>query len=134
MLYQLDFNPLELEEAFVEFWSDKKASDAARAFTEQLVFGVREHLEGIDAQLAGYAENWTLKRMGGIDRNVMRICMFEMLHIDDVPPVVAINEAIELAKEFGTDNSGRFVNGILDRARKDIDRPARSVKTTGDPE
>jgi N utilization substance protein B len=77
--------------------------------------------------LQRYAENWDLKRMGAVDRNVMRVALFEMLHRTDIPPVVSINEAVDLAKELSSDESGRFVNGILDRARRDISRPARAA-------
>ena len=132
VLYQLDFNPVEIDEALLEFWKDKDVDASSRAFTESLVNGVRGNLAEIDERLAGYAENWTLKRMAGCDRNIMRICMYEMVYLDDVPPVVAINEAVDLAKDFGTDDSGRFVNGILDRARKDLDRPARTVESGED--
>ena len=132
ILYQLDFNPVEISEAFQEFWKDKETDDRSKSFTESLVNGVRGNLDEIDRQLEGYAENWTLKRMAGCDRNIMRICMYEMVYLDDVPPVVAINEAVDLAKDFGTDDSGRFVNGILDRARKDLDRPARTVESGED--
>jgi N utilization substance protein B len=71
--------------------------------------------------------------MGAVDRNVMRIALFEMMHRPDIPPVVSINEAVDLAKELSSEESGRFVNGVLDRARKDLDRPARAPAGRSDP-
>jgi N utilization substance protein B len=124
-LFQRDFNAGDLGEALEEFWKERQPVAKLRAFAEELVRGVEAHRAEIDALLQKYAENWEVRRMGGVDRNVMRVALFEMLHRPDIPPVVSINEAVELVKESGSDESGRFVNGILDRARKDIDRPAR---------
>lgn len=124
-LFQRDFNHGELDAALAYFWGDKKAGAKAREFTEQLVRGVEEHRKELDAKLKQYAEHWDLKRMGAVDRNVMRVALFEMLHCDDIPPVVSINEAVEIAKDLSGAESGRFVNGILDRARKELGRPAR---------
>jgi N utilization substance protein B len=83
------------------------------------------HLPEIDERIRKYAENYKLNRISAVDRNVLRLAIYEMLYRDDIPPVVSINEAIELAKTFGGAESGKFVNGILDRVRKDLNRPAR---------
>ncbi len=83
------------------------------------------HLPEIDERIRRYCENYEFRRISPVDRNVLRLAIYEMLYRDDIPPVVSINEAIELAKTFGGAESGRFVNGILDRVRKDLDRPAR---------
>ena len=83
------------------------------------------HLPEIDERIRRYCENYEFRRISPVDRNVLRLAIYEMLYRDDIPPVVSINEAIELAKTFGGTESGRFVNGILDRVRKDLDRPAR---------
>ena len=96
-----------------------------RDFTEKLVRGVTDNLDAIDARLARYTENWPLHRMGGVDRNVLRLAVFEMFFDEQTPPVVVINEAVDLAKYFSSSESGRFVNGILDRAARDAPRPAR---------
>ncbi len=128
MLFQNDFNPDELADALTVFWAEKEPSEKARRFTEELLNGVVEHAQEIDQRLQQYADNWALNRMSAVDRNVMRLAMYEMLYRDDIPPVVTINEAVEIAKIYSGEDSGRFVNGILDRARKDIDRPARTAK------
>jgi N utilization substance protein B len=85
------------------------------------------HLPDIDERIRRYAENYEFNRIAPVDRNVLRLAIYEMLYRDDIPPVVSINEAIELAKTFGGADSGRFVNGILDRVRKDLTRPAREA-------
>jgi transcription antitermination protein NusB len=126
MLFQLDLNPSDnIDTAFGRFWSDKQADSDMREFMEQLVRGVRSNLKEIDATITKYAENWHMDRMAVVDRNVMRMAVYEMLFCKDIPPIVSINEAVDLAKYFASNESGRFVNGILDRIRKDIDRPAR---------
>lgn len=126
-LFQRDFNRDELDPALELFWAGVEGPAAARRFAEDLIRGVDAKREELDRLLQKYAENWDLKRMGAVDRNVMRVGLYEMLHCPDVPPVVSINEAVELAKELSGSESGKFVNGILDRARKDIDRPARAA-------
>ena len=73
-------------------------------------------------------QNWELDRIAAVDRNVLRLAIYEMMFRDDVPPVVSINEAIEIAKKFSTKESGKFVNGILDRIRKELPRPARTSR------
>ena len=100
----------------------------ARMFAEELVRGVIAHHPEIDPLIAKHAEHWEIDRMGTVDRNAMRIAVFEMLYRDDIPPVVSINEAVDLAKAYSSIESGKFVNGILDRIRQDLDRPARNPK------
>jgi transcription antitermination protein NusB len=89
--------------------------DPAHEFAGVLVRGVIEHRPELDRLIASYAEDWTIERMPVIDRNLLRLGTFELLHLDDVPAAVTINEAVELAKTYSTEDSGRFVNGILGR-------------------
>ena len=105
----------------------------ARMFAEELIRGVIAHHPDIDPLIARHAENWGIDRMGTVDRNAMRIAVFEMLYRDDIPPVVSINEAVDLAKAYSSVESGKFVNGILDRIRQDLDRPARNPKPPSEP-
>ncbi|MCX7007500.1 MAG: transcription antitermination factor NusB, partial [Kiritimatiellaeota bacterium] len=114
-----------LEAAFADFWPERKANANARIFCEALIRGVELYRDEIDERLRKYAANWSLERMGAVDRNIMRVALFEMMFCKDIPPVVSINEAVDLAKELSGRESGKFVNGILDRARQDVDRPAR---------
>jgi N utilization substance protein B len=97
-------------------------------FAKRLVEGTLQHRAVIDERLRSVTRNWDLKRMAGIDRNVLRMSMYELMHCDDVPPKVAINEAIELGKKYSTANSGGFINGILDRIRIDIEQERANQK------
>jgi transcription antitermination protein NusB len=124
-LFQRDFNDTEMEDALAEFWSERKANPNSRVFSEALIRGVEIYRDEIDERLRQYAEHWSLERMGAVDRNIMRVALFEMLFCKEIPPVVSINEAVDLAKELSGRESGKFVNGILDRARQDLGRPAR---------
>ena len=108
-----------------DFWDFCPVKPNVREFAEPLIAGMVEHLDEIDERIRKYCENYNLDRISAVDRSVLRLAIYEMLYRDDIPPVVSINEAIELAKTFGGAESGKFVNGILDRVRKDLDRPAR---------
>ena len=114
-LFQRDFNPDELDVALADFWQERKMGQKAREFAEELICGVEKFRKELDGQIAKYAEHWDIKRMGAVDRNVMRVAMYEMIHRPDIPPVVSINEAVEIAKDLSGAESGRFVNGILDK-------------------
>ncbi len=95
------------------------------SFVDSLVQGVMKNQTEIDTQIANQLENFTLERLSTIDRNVLRVAAYEMFYCEDTPPIVAINEAIELAKRFGTEESGSFVNGVLDRLKDQLTRPLR---------
>ena len=118
-LYQLDLCGEDQLDSIGEFLRQEESDREARAFAEKLLAGVHEHRGEIDKVIQGVAQNWDIARMAVIDRNVLRLGCYEMLHEPDVPTKVAINEAIELAKRYSTEQSGAFVNGILDRIRKD---------------
>jgi N utilization substance protein B len=123
-LYQLDLmGEDDPTPHAAEFWARHPVDPEARAFAENLVLGTKRHQGKIDGLLGQYAEHWDLERMAVVDRNILRLALYELLWQHDVPPKVAINEAIEIAKKFGTQESSRFINGILDRAHKEL-RPA----------
>ena len=142
-LFQSEFNRDEsIDEGFKLFWEhqnedapppssaqpagkEDRQRAKSRMFAEELARGVIAHHQEIDPLISKHAENWEIARMGTVDRNAMRIAVFEMLYRDDIPPVVSINEAVDLAKAYSSIESGKFVNGILDRIRKGLDRPAR---------
>ncbi len=115
------------------FWDLRPAptQKKVRDFALDLARGALAHRDESDARISRYAKNYELHRIAAVDRNVLRLALFEMWHRDEVPPIVAINEAIEIAKRFGTEESGRFVNGILDRAKLDLDRPLRTANVAG---
>jgi len=122
-LYRVDFHgPAcrpELESFLGSALKGKSGEREAEAFAVHLVDGVLRHRDSIDALLRAAASNWELERMAVVDRNVLRIGVFELLHDPEVPMKVAINEAIELGKRYSTEASGAFINGILDRIRRD---------------
>jgi N utilization substance protein B len=123
-LYQLDLrgedDPRPLAE---EFWARHPVDPATRAFADALVRGTKDDQPKADALIAQYAEHWDLSRMAVVDRNILRLAVHELLSAPAVPPKVVINEAIEIAKKFGTAESSRFINGLLDRIHREL-RPA----------
>ena len=121
LLFQLDYNPGELDAAFRAFWSERaEAKPKSRAFVEEIVQGVMGNRSRIDEVIQKSAQNWQLARMAGVDRNILRVAVFEMLCKPEIPPAVSINVAVEIAKGMGDVGSPRFVNGILDRVRKEL--------------
>ncbi|PJC48870.1 MAG: transcription antitermination factor NusB [Candidatus Omnitrophica bacterium CG_4_9_14_0_2_um_filter_42_8] len=120
ILYRIEISRESIEDSLKDFWS--KSADSAdkesHDFTEILVKGTYENLAAIDGMISKYTDNWSISRMAVIDKNVMRMCIYEMLYRDDIPLNVSINEAIELAKKYGDVDSGKFVNGILDKIKK----------------
>ena len=99
-----------------------------RLFADPLIRGTLEHRDAIDEHIKKHAKNWELHRIAAVDRNIMRLAIYEMLFREDIPPIVSINEAVDIAKKFSTQDSGKFVNGILDKVRSELMRPARIVK------
>jgi N utilization substance protein B len=152
-LFQHDLNPPEdLSAALEHFWGSQRAAaiaedkgaanwgqpaelppstaeeQAIREFADPLIRGTLEHRDEVDGIIKKHAINWELHRIAAVDRNVLRLAIYEMLHRDDIPPVVSINEAVDIAKKFSTQDSGKFVNGILDKVKGELMRPARIVK------
>ena len=107
------------------FWDLHMAKKGARAFAEELVKGVLAHLPDIDRKIEAVVENYRMERLSGVDRNILRLAVYELQHSTQAPPPVVINEAIEIAKKFGTGESSGFVNGILDRIAKDARNQAK---------
>lgn len=105
-------------EKLAAFWDLRDAKPAVREFAEELIRGVNAHLGEIDSMIRTHLENYSLQRLAAVDRNILRLGTYEILFSSHIPPQAAINEAIEIAKRFGTEESPRFVNGILDRILK----------------
>lgn len=118
LLFQHDLNPAVDRPAVERFVHDRLHEASLQPFCLALYDGTLSHLADIDARLTGAAENWRLPRMAAVDRNVLRLGAYEVLHTPETPPTVAINEAIELARRYGAGNSPGFVNGVLDRLRQ----------------
>lgn len=117
LLFQLDLSPEETGRAIEEFWEGKRVAEGAREFADTLVTGTLTFRDEIDAILASAAHNWRVTRMAVVDRNILRLAIFELMRQPQTPRIVVIDEAIELAKKFGDGESGPFVNGILDAIR-----------------
>jgi N utilization substance protein B len=151
-LFQHDLNPPDdLSAALDHFWNNQRAAAIAeekasakwgesaelppptadeaeaRAFADPLIRGVVQHREELDALIRKHAHNWELHRIAAVDRNILRLALYEMLHREDIPPIVSINEAVDIAKKFSTQDSGKFVNGILDKVKGELLRPSRIV-------
>ena len=121
MLYQIEMGGEGEQEVFSSFWEGNNPPAESRAFAEMLVSGTLRNLASIDAILRQGLEHWRLPRIAAVDRSVLRLAVFEFLHEKETPPIVIIDEAIELAKRFGGDESGLFVNGVLDGIRKRLE-------------
>ena len=152
-LFQHEINPPEnLDAALDQFWDSQRAAAfaddkaaatwgerpalppptaedvALRTFADPLIRGTLEHRGEADEVIKRHAKNWDLHRIAAVDRNILRLAIYEMFHREDIPPVVSINEAVDIAKKFSTQDSGKFVNGILDKVKGELMRPARIVK------
>ena len=120
ILFQIDFTERRIEPRDLEeFWADKKERIDVKEFAEGLVRGTLGKLNDIDALIESAAENWLLKRMAVVDRNILRLAVYEILDRRDIPSAVTINEALEIAKKYSSLDAASFLNGILDRVAKE---------------
>ena len=138
VLYGLNFVNLDVQKALDLFWGNFAAPKEAKEFAESLVEGTWSHKEELDQLIAASSDNWSLGRMSRVDISILRMAVFEFLYCDDIPPKVTLNEAVDLGKTFGSENSGSFINGILDalnlklnkdHATQHLDGKPRSPKT-----
>ena len=119
ILYQFDVARRPIDAIIAHYWdTEDQADQEVRKYANLLSAGIGKNLAAVDEKISAYATNWQLKRMAVIDRNVLRIGLFELQYTTDIPPKVAINEAVELAKKYGDLESSKFVNGILDKIHK----------------
>ena len=138
VLYGLNFVDIDVQKALDLFWGNFVAPKTVKEFAAFLVQGTCEHKEELDKLIAGCSDNWSLGRMSKVDINILRLAVFEFLYCEDIPPKVTLNEAVDLGKTFGSENSGSFINGILDalnlklnkkNATNILDRKSRPSKT-----
>ncbi|MBT8407404.1 MAG: transcription antitermination factor NusB [Deltaproteobacteria bacterium] len=132
VLYQVDMAQSDIGEALRLFCEHFKAPDSIRDFAAELANGVHQYREEIDTLIRRFSEHWRLERMSAVDRNILRLAIFELLYRVDIPAKVSINEAVDLGKKYGSEDSGSFINGILDRIR--IDLEAGTLKVASAPE
>lgn len=118
VLYTMDICKTDKSESEKYFWTNRQINNRVVAFSKELVDGTVSNLEEINKLLAETADNWEITRMTSVDRAILRLAVYELMYTPQTPSKVVINEAIELAKEYSTEHSGRFVNGILDKINK----------------
>ena len=114
VLYALDVHGIDPRESIALFWANFDAPEEARPFSSLLIEGTWNNLKQIDSLIGGSSENWTISRMSRVDKSILRMAVYELLFCRDIPPKVTLNEAIDLGKVYGSENSGAFINGILD--------------------
>lgn len=131
ILYEMDLTGTEADEAVSSFRSSFDVPESAFEFCLALIRGVQTHRTEIDALIKEHSENWRLDRMSHVDRNILRLAIFELIYCEDIPPKVSINEAVELGKRFGTDESGAFINGILDAVFVDFNKKQKAERKSG---
>jgi transcription antitermination protein NusB len=129
ILYQSDITNAPPDTVLADW---REAGRTVTAFAEELVDGVQEHLPEIDPLLEEHSEGWTVARMATLDRTIMRVAVFELMHRPDIPTSVAISEAVEAATELSSDESRRYVNGILGRIARELGRPTTEVDVEAD--
>ena len=115
ILFHLEFNTGNPDEAFNLICSNFKPRESIRPFSKILVFGICIKKDELDRLISSASKNWRLERMSRLDRCILRLATYEMLFIDDIPPKVSIDEAVELGKKYGSEDSGSFINGVLDK-------------------
>lgn len=126
-LYQQDIHGDHVTDLRADFWRFREAKTSVREYAENLIAGVNSNLASVDRRIVKYVENFGIERLAAVDRNILRLAIYEMFHCMETPPVVAINEAIEIARKFGGEDSSRFVNGVLDKIKGELTRPLREA-------
>jgi N utilization substance protein B len=122
MLFAIDATGNDTDQAISDFWRELPGDAEGRDYADELVRGVRDGAEKLDERIRAASQNWRLERMARIDRNALRLGAYELLTRTDVPRAVILDEAVELAKRFGGEESSKFVNGVLDRIADDLGR------------
>ncbi len=120
VLYQWDLTRQDTQKGLSHFKEHFSSNEENDPFLEQIVRGVLRHRKEIDQLIEQYSENWRLNRIAPIDHSILRIAIFELLYCDEIPPKVTLNEAVDLGKQYGSEDSGRFINGILDRILNEV--------------
>ena len=132
ILFQLEFDNTRTDKVIETFWENKKASKEIKEQCRWLVGGITIHLENIDLIIQAVSANWRISRMAIVDRNVLRMAVFELLYEESLAPAIVINEAIEIAKKYSSEEGATFVNGIVDAARKKIQEMKKPPKEKND--
>jgi N utilization substance protein B len=128
ILFRLEFENKQIEKTLNQYWESKKTSEEIKEYSTWLVKGIISDQAKIDNIIQKVSEHWRISRMPLVDRNILRMAVFELLNEENIAPAIVINEAIEIAKKYSGDESATFVNGILDAIRKDLKGIKKSLK------
>lgn len=128
ILFQLEFDNSQPEETLKQYWISQRSSTETKGYTKQLIIGITAHQEEIDRTVQSGSENWRISRMPIVDRNILRMAVFELFYEKSLAPAIVINEAIEIAKKFGSDKSSPFINGVLDGLLKKMKKNKKSSR------
>lgn len=128
ILFRLEFENKQIEKTLDQYWKSKKASEEIKEYSTWLVNGVISDQAKIDNIIQQVSEHWRISRMALVDRNILRMAVFELLYEENIAPAIVINEAIEIAKKYSGDEAATFVNGILDAIRKDLKDIKKSLE------
>lgn len=128
ILFQFEFNNTQPEKMLTLYWDNIQVSKEVREYSTWLVNGVVSHLDSIDDIIQSISEHWRISRMALVDRNILRIAVFELLYEENLAPAIVINEAIEIAKKYSGDDAATFINGILDAVRKNLEKIKKTME------
>ena len=128
ILFQLEFDDSDPDDVVNQFWEAKKASREIKDYSRYLIEGIISHQDSIDRIIQSASEHWRLSRMAVVDRNILRMAVFELFYGEGLAPAIVINEAIEVAKKFSSDQAAQFINGILDALRRKSDETKEMLK------
>ncbi|NIO49537.1 MAG: transcription antitermination factor NusB [Candidatus Aminicenantes bacterium] len=128
ILFRLEFENKQIEKTLNQYWESKEASEEIKEYSTWLVKGIISDQAKIDNIIQQVSEHWRISRMALVDRNILRMAVFELLYEENIAPAIIINEAIEIAKKYSGDEAATFVNGILDAIRKDLKDIKKSLK------
>lgn len=133
LLYAVEITHADVEEVLASSWANTLTAARTRAFTGDLLRGVIASRDEIDALIREWSANWSLERIGLVERNILRFAIYELLFMPEIPPNVTINEAIEVAKRYGAEDAPSFINGILDRIKNQVAPSEDTTAIASDP-
>ncbi len=131
ILFQMEFEDSDPQEALSQYWQSRKIASEIKEYSTWLATGIATHQKKVDRLIQSVSEHWRISRMALIDRNILRMAVFELLYEDDIAPAIVINEAIEIARKYSGDEAATFVNGILDAVRKKLEKKKKTSRKKG---
>ncbi len=132
VLFELEFENTEPEKTLAQYWETKRTLEEIKEYSCWLTKGIIEHQQEVDKLIQSFSKNWRLSRMALVDRNILRMAVFELLYESSIAPAIVINEAIEIAKKYSGEEAAVFVNGILDAVQKSLKKKNKRAKEKRD--